>query len=568
MEIFKLFGSIFVDSKAAEDSLQKTDKNAEGVGKSLLKGVGAAAKWGAGLAAAAGTAAAGLFKVCGDSAAAADEIDKMSQKIGISRTAYQELDFILSQNGMDVNQLQGGMKKLTNTMMDAKDGSESAKAAFDALGVSVTDSSGALRSQEEVMYEAIAALQGMSNETERNALANDLFGKSASEMAPLLNAGAGSMEELRQKAHDLGLVLGDETIDAGVAFTDSQDQVKRSMESVMTTIGASLMPMFQVLLAWIVANMPEIQAFLQKVFDFLSVAVEKTVEIIGWLWGCIEPYLPSIKDFCEKAWEVISGVVEAVKEAFEKYWPIISETVGAAFSSIKKFWDENLKPCLDAIIGFIRDTLWPIFQAVFLDYIQPAVETCFGFIGELWEKSLKPILTAIVDFVKNVFSGDFVGAFESIGEMLSGIWEGFISTIKGGLNLIIDAVNGFIGGLNKLTIPDWVPVVGGKGINIPKIPKLARGGVLEKGQVGYLEGSGAEAVVPLEHNRRWISAVARDMDSAMGGEQIVALLKAICELLVKIEKMGIVLDSGALVGGLAEPMDKKLGQIRAQKARA
>ena len=150
LEIFKLVGSIMVDNTKANESLSKTDDKAKGLGQRLASGIGTAAKWGAGLVAAAGAGAAALYGVATKSAETADHIDKMSQKIGISRTAYQELDFILSQNGMSVDQLQGGMKKLVNTMQSAQDGNKTASATFAELGVSVTDSTGALRNQEDV----------------------------------------------------------------------------------------------------------------------------------------------------------------------------------------------------------------------------------------------------------------------------------------------------------------------------------------------------------------------------------------------------------------------------------
>jgi hypothetical protein len=131
-------------------------------------------------------------------------------------------------------------------------------------------------------------------------------------------------------------------------------------------------------------------------------------------------------------------------------------------------------------------------------------------------------------------------------------------------------VNSFISRLNGVKIPEWVPGVGGKAFSMPEVPYLAAGGVLEKGQIGLLEGSGAEAVVPLEHNKRWISAVARDMDTALGssGGQTVALLQDVRDLLEQLVGAGIYMDTGALVGALAKPMDKKLGQIQAAKARA
>lgn len=540
LEIFKLVGSIMVDNTKANESLSKTDDKAKGIGQRLASGIGTAAKWGAGIVAAAGAGAAALYGVATKSAEASDHIDKMSQKIGISRTAYQELDFILSQNSMSVDQLQGGMKKLVNTMQSAQDGNKTAVATFAELGISVTDSSGALRNQEDVFYEVISVLQGMGNETERNALANDIFGKSASEMAPLLNAGAGSMEDLRQKAHDLGLVLSDETIDAGVAFTDTQDQVKRALASVTTQLGAEVMPIINDFLQWVLAHMPEIQAVIKVAFDAIHVVVQAVGKVISWLAG-----------------------------VFEKYMPAVQEAAQKAFSGIQDFWEQHLKPCFDAIGDFIQNVLAPVFDEVFNGLIAPIVQAVFEGIGDLWENTLKPIFTGITDFLTGVFTGDFSKAFQGIVDIVDGIFSGIVTVVKTPINAVIGIINGFIRGLNKIKIPSWVPFVGGKGINIPTIPLLERGGILERGQVGFLEGNGAEAVVPLERNKQWIHAVAQDMDAAIGGGgQTVEILISILALLEKISRMGVVLDTGAIVGGLADPMDKKLGQIQAQKERS
>lgn len=540
LEIFKLVGSIMVDNTKANESLSKTDDKAKGIGQRLASGIGTAAKWGAGLVAAAGSGAAALYGVATKSAETADHIDKMSQKIGISRTAYQELDFILSQNGMSVDQLQGGMKKLVSTMQSAQEGNKTASATFAELGVSVTDSTGALRNQEDVFYEAIAALQGMGNETERNARASKLFGKSASEMAPLLNAGAGSMEELRQKAHDLGLVLSDETINAGVAFTDTMDQTKRALSSVTTQLGAEVMPIINDLLQWILSHMPEIQAVIKVCFDAIEIVVKAAGKVISWLAGIFEKHFPAMKDFVQKA-----------------------------FTAIKGFWDTNLKPCLEAIGNFIKNVLAPVFKTVFNGLIVPYIQSAFKTIGDLWNGTLKPIFTGITDFLTGIFTGNFKKAFQGIVTAVGGIFSGIVSVVKAPINTVIGIINSFIRGLNRLQVPSWVPAIGGKGINIPTIPLLESGGILERGQVGFLEGNGAEAVVPLERNKKWIRAVAQDMDAAIGGGgQTIEILTAILALLEKISRMPVVLDTGAVVGGLAGPMDKKLGQIQAQKARA
>lgn len=90
----------------------------------------------------------------------------------------------------------------------------------------------------------------------------------------------------------------------------------------------------------------------------------------------------------------------------------------------------------------------------------------------------------------------FSETFQGAADAVSGIFGGLVGVIKVPINTLIAGINKFIDGLNKIEIPDWVPGVGGKSMNIPKLSKLETGGVLEKGQMGFLEGNGAEAVVP------------------------------------------------------------------------
>ena len=201
MKIFDLFGSIYVNTDEAEKSLSKTENGFEKVGKKFASVGGKVSKFGgnvskagAGLtkAVAGGVAAvtggvAAVTKFAESASSAADNIDKMSQKIGVSRQAYQELDFICSQSGMSVDTLQSGMKTLVSAMDKAASGTKANVEQFDKLGVSVTNADGSLRSQEEVMWEVFEALQGMSNEAEKARLASQLFGKSGTELMPLLN---------------------------------------------------------------------------------------------------------------------------------------------------------------------------------------------------------------------------------------------------------------------------------------------------------------------------------------------------------------------------------------------
>ena len=175
-----------------------------------------------------------MFDLAEQSASTLDTIDKMSQKIGVSREAYQEWDFILSQSGASVDGLQTSIKTLSNASAEARDGTAEYADEFDRLGITVTDANGNLKDSETLFNEVFSALSDMTDETQRTATASKLLGKSATELAPAMNAGSESIEDMRTQAHDLGLVLGDEAVDAGVALTDSLDQLRRSFGNLKT----------------------------------------------------------------------------------------------------------------------------------------------------------------------------------------------------------------------------------------------------------------------------------------------------------------------------------------------
>ena len=139
MELFKLFGSIMVDNKAANDSISKSEGLASKLGKGLSSGIKTAAKWGVALTGAAAAGGTALFGMAKNAADTGDRIDKLSQKIGMSRQGFQEWEYILSQNGTSIEVLQGGMKKLNKTMDDAKNGSKGAAESFARVGLSIDD---------------------------------------------------------------------------------------------------------------------------------------------------------------------------------------------------------------------------------------------------------------------------------------------------------------------------------------------------------------------------------------------------------------------------------------------
>ena len=128
--------------------------------------------------------------------------------------------------------------------------------------------------------------------------------------------------------------------------------------------------------------------------------------------------------------------------------------------------------------------------------------------------SLKTMFGGLVDFIVGVFTGNWQKAWQGVQNIFKGIFNGLEAIAKKPLNYIINAVNTMIKGLNKIKLPDWVPGLGGKGINIPTIPMLAQGGIVDKATLSIIGEQGSEAVVPLKNNTEWMDTLKGIMSSA------------------------------------------------------
>ena len=409
MELFRLFGSILINTDEADKSLSKTDKNAKSFGESLGNGIKTAGKFAAAIGTAAVSAATGMVKMATEASSTADNIDKMSQKIGVSREAYQELDYALSQSGTSVDKLQAGMKTMTNLV-------EKNDKAFADLGVSLTDSTGAARSQEEIFYDTVAALQEMEEGTEKSALAVKLFGKSGQELMPLLNSEAGSLDKMRQEAHDLGLVMEDELVDNGVNLTDTLDKMKRSLGAVMTQLGARLMPIVEKAANFVIDNMPKIN----KLIDGIAPIVEQAFdEILPVIMEMAEQVLPQLID-------VVASLLPPISHIFSALAPIVSELIQKLVPVVVKIIDKLLPPLVK-----ILDALTPVLDIVLqlLDPILLLLDALLDPLADLLE-AIAPIITLALDLIKNILE-PIMPLISGLAELLGKVLGGAVESVAG-----------------------------------------------------------------------------------------------------------------------------------------
>lgn len=514
LEIFKLFGSVFVDTEKAEESLQKTDKKAEGLGSKLLKGVGTAAKFGTAIVGAAGVAATGMGALLGKTLETTAQIKKFSDQAGVSTTEYQKLDQVFKQSGWSMEQAAGDFSALNEKMLDSLEGSGESYEMFEKLGVSVTDASGNLRDTGSVFNDTILALQNMGNETERNATASILLGTSGEELASVLNMTNEEFLKMKESAN----VIDEDKIAKATEFKNQWEGLKTTFSNALTTIGVEMMPILQSLMDWVSMNMPMIQTVFTNVFGVVSGIVQTFSQVVQTILTTISTKLgesgitfdtvfATIKTVFETAWNGLKSIWETIGKPifdfitkivgtlagyFKEKMPAIAGFFKTMVSDIKTMWDNNLKPMFTAIGDFLNKVLAPAFKFVFNNIIAPVVDAAFKLIKDLWENTLKPVFTGITDFISGVFTLNFEKAFKGLISIVDGIFGGLVSIVKTPINAVIGIINNFIGGLNKLKIPDWIPVVGGKGINIPKIPLLAEGGTIYKKGSAIVGEEGAE----------------------------------------------------------------------------
>lgn len=364
------FGDKLKDSlKKAASELKSFGSGLASVGKSAasftLKGLKTAAVGGA--AAFTGLATAAI-SAANNVAAAGDQIDKESQKLNMSREAYQEWSYVLSQNGADIAQLGSGMEALVDKMKAAGEGSEEITGMFGELGISMD----ALKTAtpEEAFEMVVKGLQGMTDETRKAQIAQELLGGSGAELMPLLNSTAEATEKLKQEAHDLGMVMSDDAVDAAVKYTDSVDKMKRVGTALFQNITSELLPGFTMIADGLVGLATGQEDATSKIKDGVKDIVENVREMLPMVLDVIREVLPLlvtaiveslpllIETFTEVGGELATTLVEALKEN----WPAIKE---AGLELVHGLWEgikgagawlwEQLSGWASGIVGDIKD---------------------------------------------------------------------------------------------------------------------------------------------------------------------------------------------------------------------
>lgn len=426
--------------KKAKDAQDKFNISAEQA-SAKLSAVGDKAQMVADKTKALSAAAAGLVVAIGGaavkSAAWADDLNTLSKQTGLTTEDLQKMQYASELVDVSVDDIAGSMSKMRRAM--ATDGKQD---VFAQLGVSVRDGTGALRDSSTVFYEVLDRLGKVGNETERDTLAMEIFGRSADQLAGIIDDGGASLKALGEEAENLGLILDQDTLDAMNRVNDQIDRLKAQAQGQFAKAGAAALEALTPAIEGIVNALSKVLEFIGN----LNPEVIKVVTIIAAIVAAISP---------------VAAIIAKIAGLLATLAPLLP-VIGTALAALAS-------PVTVLIAGI----------AALVLILADLVKT----IRENWDK-IKQKFTDAKDYV--------VGIFEKIRD-----------AVKEKINAVIDFVNKGIDAINKLIAKINDSALGKFfGINIGSVgtlPALAGGGSLASGSA--LVGENGPELLSMSNGR-------------------------------------------------------------------
>lgn len=464
-------------------------------------------------------------------------VEKLSDGLVSNATAFQEMGLSLDQSVV----LMGHLERSGANSETVLNGMRKALKNSAKEGLSLDDALLALQDQIEGNVDGVDGLNA----------AYDLFGKSGDQIYGAIKNGTLSFRDLTTAVNDsTGAV--DNTYEATL---DATDKMKLAMQGLKTEVAGAIDNFLQehgpqieaVLKTFTEKVVPALVTVLGGVLDAFSWIIDKLMELgpvlesVGqWFsdtWSNIKAVWGTVSKFFQNIWASIKNTFSAVKTWFSQKFTAAYNAVKSAFSQIGSYFAERWAATKQAF-ATAREWFSEKFSSAY-----SAVKEAFANIGSYFSQRWAAVKNAFVS-VKTWFGNKFGEAWQAIKDKFAGwgaFWGGLWETVKQKFSSLGTSISNAIGGAIKSginsviglienTINSAFGLINGAirlinklpGVNVGEIggislPRLAQGGILRKGQVGLLEGSGDEAVIPLDKNKMWIRSVAGEMLSQLQG---------------------------------------------------
>lgn len=367
----------------------------------------------------------------------------------------------------------------------AIDGSDTTKEGFKALGLNADKTAKKFaeggESAREAFQEVVKGLSEMKDPLAQNTAGVNLFGTMWEDLGPEAVA---ALAEISDGAYDTADAMGQIKEVKYDDLGSMLEGVKRSVELLLLPLGEQLIP---ILTELIESALPMIEELLPPLMDSVAQMITQLTpvieKILPGLLDCINSILPLILD-------ITNAILPLLVEILQEILPELARLI------------EALSPLIQLILQILIPTLrlmLSAFQETFSHIISDALK---------FTQNATEILNRLLSFVKNVFTGNWRAAWSDIKAIFAAVADSLGIIFKAPINALIDLINGFLKGLNKIEIPDWVPGIGGKGFHIPTIPRLKTG-------IDFVPGDYFPAY--LDYGERVLTQGENARFNAMGG---------------------------------------------------
>lgn len=363
------------------------------VGNSLKDAGGKVTDFGEKLAPLSGTATAfgsALLKLGYDAVTSSDDLNTLAKQTGFTTAEIQKMQYAADRIDVSFEDIAGALKKFKSKV-------DPSNKALQALGISTTNADGSLRDATDVFQDAITALSKIQNETEKDQLAMELFGKSADSLAGIIDDGGEALKAFGDEAESLGLILDQDTLDSLNATNDEIDKIKAQIKGTMAVIGAQVVPVVAPLVT-------KIAELVQNVAKKLSELNPKTMETILTITGIVAAIAPviiiggklisglgtlvtaigTVVGVLGGPLTIAIGALIAIGVLLWKNWDTVKAKAQELGERVKNSW-ENLKTAVGTAVDAVKDKI---------DVLKDKFE------------SLKEKVTGVWDTIKGILTGD------------------------------------------------------------------------------------------------------------------------------------------------------------------
>lgn len=390
---YRNFGSVAKQQViAAGNSMKEVGDKISGVGRKLQP-----------VSAAAAGMVAALTGMAYKAVTSADDLNTLAKQTGFTTAELQKMQYAADRIDVEMETITGAAARMTKQLGSSED-------KFTNLGVATRDVDGNFRSTSDIFYDTVAALSQIQNETERDTVAMDIFGRSANELAGIIDDGGEALRAFGDEAENAGLILDQQTLDTLNETNDTIDAMKAKLGGELLKVGAklaeALVPVidkisagFEKLVAWLDQLTPEQLQMVTTIALIIAVAAPLLM-IIGGIVNGIGSIVTVIGALFSPAGAIIAliAAVIAIGVILYKNWDTIKAKALELWNTIVATWN-NIKASVVNAVTAIRDGAVNAWNTM-VTTVQTASETFKATVMAAWD-SLKAKIASVVSNIRS-----------------------------------------------------------------------------------------------------------------------------------------------------------------------